>query len=134
MFVELRAIARWFQNGSEQNVGRDLKCILSRLHNSLTLSMSLQTALQELSSFRRNNVRKSQETFKKGVVVLKSGASTKLGEEGGLKTNKILHVTQIVSTRAGWAFLEQLALASLDIGRIDIADVSYYHISDRRWI
>ncbi|PPQ86410.1 hypothetical protein CVT25_003532 [Psilocybe cyanescens] len=74
--------------------------------------MSLQTALQELSSFRRNNVRKSQETFKKGVVVLKSGASTKLGEEG-------------------WAFLEQLALASLDIGRIDIADQCLLQLVER---
>lgn len=97
--------------------------------------MSLQTALQELSSFRRNNIRKSQETFKKGVLVLKSGATIKLGEEGEFKIH-MLHVTLLSSSQraVGWAFLEQLALASLDIGRIDIADVSYHPSPTKCWI
>jgi hypothetical protein len=29
----------------------------------------------------------------------------------------------ILTTRAAWAFLEQLALAALDVGRVDVADV-----------
>lgn len=28
-----------------------------------------------------------------------------------------------METKLGWAFLEQLALAALDVGRIDVADV-----------
>ncbi|KAF9045598.1 tetratricopeptide repeat domain 35 [Panaeolus papilionaceus] len=65
--------------------------------------MSLQNALQELASFRSNNTRKSQEAFEKGLIVLKAGANVNLGDEG-------------------WAFLEQLALAAIDVGRLDVAD------------
>ncbi|KAF8803377.1 tetratricopeptide repeat domain 35 [Phlegmacium glaucopus] len=65
--------------------------------------MALQPALQKLAAYRANNTRESQDTLQKGLVVLKSGASTRLGDEG-------------------WAFLEQLALAAIDVGRLDIAD------------
>ncbi|GLB39780.1 putative TPR-like protein [Lyophyllum shimeji] len=65
--------------------------------------MSLSTALERLATYRTNNTRASQETFEQGWIILKSGATTKLGDEG-------------------WAFLEQLALASIDVGRLDIAD------------
>ncbi|KAF8153166.1 hypothetical protein B0H34DRAFT_722531 [Crassisporium funariophilum] len=65
--------------------------------------MALQPALQKLAAYRTNNTRESQETFEKGLIVLKSGASTKLGDEG-------------------WAFLEQLALSAIDVGRLDISD------------
>jgi len=65
--------------------------------------MALQPALQKLAAYRANNSRESQDTFQKGLIVLKSGASIKLGDEG-------------------WAFLEQLALAAIDVGRLDIAD------------
>ena len=44
--------------------------------------MSLQSALQQLASFRANNSRKSQETFTNGLVVLKAGKTVNLGEEG----------------------------------------------------
>jgi len=44
--------------------------------------MSLQSALEKLASFRANNTRESQETFEKGLVVLKSGKTTKLGDDG----------------------------------------------------
>ncbi|KJA25320.1 hypothetical protein HYPSUDRAFT_76058 [Hypholoma sublateritium FD-334 SS-4] len=74
--------------------------------------MSLQSALQQLASFRANNSRESQETFAKGLVVLKAGKTVNLGEEG-------------------WAFLEQLALAAIDVGRIDIADQCLKQLSDK---
>lgn len=48
----------------------------------VSLSMSLQSALQQLASFRANNSRESQETFAKGLVVLKAGKTANLGEEG----------------------------------------------------
>ncbi|KII91761.1 hypothetical protein PLICRDRAFT_136209 [Plicaturopsis crispa FD-325 SS-3] len=63
----------------------------------------LAAALQRLATYRVQNSRASQEIFEKGVVVLKSNVANKMGDDG-------------------WAFLEQLALASIDIGRIDIAD------------
>jgi hypothetical protein len=44
--------------------------------------MSLQSALEKLASFRANNTRESQETFEKGLVILKSGKTTKLGDDG----------------------------------------------------
>ncbi|KDR77209.1 hypothetical protein GALMADRAFT_246497 [Galerina marginata CBS 339.88] len=74
--------------------------------------MSLQSSLQKLASFRQNNTRDSQETFEKGLVVLKAGASTRLGDEG-------------------WAFLEQLALAAIDVGRLDIADQCIKQLGDK---
>ena len=60
--------------------------------------MSLQSALEKLASFRTNNTRESQETFEKGLVVLKSGKTTKLGDDGK-KINFLLavHVTDLLS-------------------------------------
>jgi len=74
--------------------------------------MSLQSALEKLASFRANNTRESQETFEKGLIILKSGKTTKLGDDG-------------------WAFLEQLSLASIDIGRLDVADQCLRQLSER---
>ena len=44
--------------------------------------MALQPALQKLAAYRTNNTRESQDTFQKGLVVLKSGAAARLGDEG----------------------------------------------------
>ncbi|KAF8221185.1 TPR-like protein [Tricholoma matsutake] len=68
--------------------------------------MSLSSALEVLANYRINNTRASQDIFDKGTVVLRAGGTVKLGHEG-------------------WEFLEQLALAAIDIGRLDIADASY---------
>ena len=89
----------------------------------LTL-MSLQSALEKLASFRRNNTRESQETFERGIVVLKSGKTTKLGDDGEETNPYFLHTSPIyLFFPLGWAFLEQLCLASIDIGRLDVANV-----------
>ncbi|KAF9485705.1 protein prenylyltransferase [Pholiota conissans] len=74
--------------------------------------MSLQEALHKLASFRTNNTRDSQETFEKGLIVLRSAGPKTLGEEG-------------------WAFLEQLMLASVDVGRLDIADQCLKQLNDK---
>jgi hypothetical protein len=40
------------------------------------------SALQKLATYRNQNSRASQETFDKGVIVLKSNVANKMGEEG----------------------------------------------------
>ncbi|KAK2460032.1 hypothetical protein APHAL10511_007955 [Amanita phalloides] len=64
----------------------------------------MSAALVTLANYRANNTRASQETFDKGAQILKSNALSKLGDDS-------------------WAFLEQVALAAIDIGRLDVADV-----------
>ncbi|KAF7366539.1 TPR-REGION domain-containing protein [Mycena sanguinolenta] len=72
--------------------------------------MSLSSALDKLATFRTNNSRSSQETFKNASIVLKS--AKQLGDDG-------------------WAVLEQLFLASVDIGRLDVADECLKQLADR---
>ncbi|KAF5384180.1 hypothetical protein D9615_003369 [Tricholomella constricta] len=74
--------------------------------------MSLSTALERLAKYRTNNTRASQKTFEQGCLILKSGPTTKLGDEG-------------------WAFLEQLALASIDVGRLDISDECLKQLAEK---
>ncbi|KAF8523715.1 TPR-like protein [Hysterangium stoloniferum] len=57
----------------------------------------------QLASWRARGTRASEQTVKQGLIVLHSGGYKKMGNDA-------------------WSFLEQLALASLDIGRLDIAD------------
>ncbi|KAG6834080.1 hypothetical protein H0H93_012096 [Arthromyces matolae] len=66
-------------------------------------SPSLPAALERLANYRTNNTRASEEIFEKGRLVLKGGSEAKLGDDA-------------------WALLEQVTLASIDIGRLDIAD------------
>jgi hypothetical protein len=44
--------------------------------------MSLSSALEVLANYRTNNTRASQDIFDNGIVVLKAGATVKLGDEG----------------------------------------------------
>lgn len=44
--------------------------------------MSLSSALEKLATFRLNNTRSSEETFKNASVILKS--AHKLGDDGAL--------------------------------------------------
>ena len=83
--------------------------------------MDLPSALQTLATYRAQNTRASQETFEKGVVILQNNAAIKMGDEGELGTKN--YSSHLDRQFPGWAFLEQLALAAIDIGRIDIADV-----------
>ncbi|KAJ7846360.1 hypothetical protein B0H14DRAFT_935380 [Mycena olivaceomarginata] len=72
--------------------------------------MSLSSALARLATFRTNNTRASQETFKNASIILKS--AKQLGDDG-------------------WAVLEQLFLASVDIGRLDVADQCLKQLGER---
>ncbi len=48
----------------------------------LRWTMSVESASKTLASYRSKNTRKAQETFEKGLVLLKSGKHSKLGDEG----------------------------------------------------
>ncbi|KAJ7757043.1 hypothetical protein B0H16DRAFT_1537845 [Mycena metata] len=72
--------------------------------------MSLSSSLEKLATFRTNNTRASQETFQNASVILKT--AKQLGDDG-------------------WAVLEQLFLASIDIGRLDVADQCLKQLAER---
>ncbi|KDQ62320.1 hypothetical protein JAAARDRAFT_149119 [Jaapia argillacea MUCL 33604] len=74
--------------------------------------MDLPSALQRLSAYRARSTRASQDIFDKGLVVLNSKSASKLGDDS-------------------WEFLEQLALAAIDVGRIDIADQCLQQLIDK---
>ncbi|KAG2040648.1 TPR-like protein [Suillus americanus] len=74
--------------------------------------MSLQSALERLATYRVNNTRASQDIFRNGLLVLQKSSFKKLGDDG-------------------WTSLEQFALASIDVGRLDIADQCLQLIVDK---
>ncbi|KAL1731522.1 hypothetical protein EV714DRAFT_248822 [Schizophyllum commune] len=74
--------------------------------------MSATTALKTLSDYRTRHSRASQDTFEKGFYILEQKSLAKLGDEA-------------------WPFLEQFALAALDIGRFDVADDCIRELSDQ---
>ena len=89
-------------------------------------ALSLPQALQRLADFRATDRRASQETFDHGVLALKNNAHGKMGDESGGRGRFSIVDSQLTSGLTGWAFLEQLALASIDIGRVDVADVCLF--------
>ncbi|KAK0441684.1 hypothetical protein EV421DRAFT_1812150 [Armillaria borealis] len=74
--------------------------------------MSLSSALKTLANYRAHNTRASQDVVDKGSIILKSNGARKLGDDS-------------------WAFLEQLALAAIDIGRLDVVDECLKRLSDK---
>jgi len=83
--------------------------------------MSVHTALEELARFRAHHKRASQEVFEKGILVLQRNGHKKTGDEGlPYQSPELIH---LLTSLTGWDFLEQLALAAIDIGRLDVADV-----------
>ncbi|KAJ3840945.1 hypothetical protein F5878DRAFT_532671 [Lentinula raphanica] len=67
------------------------------------MSASLPSALQTLANYRIHNTRASHEVVEKGKVLLNSNGTSRLGDDA-------------------WAFLEQLALAAIDVANYEIAD------------
>ncbi|KAJ3806149.1 hypothetical protein EV368DRAFT_31065 [Lentinula lateritia] len=67
------------------------------------MSASFGSALHSLANYRAHNTRASQEVLEKGKLLLNSNAASKLGDDA-------------------WAFLEQLALAAIDVAKFDVAD------------
>ncbi|KAF9232638.1 TPR-like protein [Melanogaster broomeanus] len=74
--------------------------------------MSLQSALEQLATYRSQNTRASQDIFEKGTLVLQKNGLKKMGDDS-------------------WAFLEQLTLAAIDVGRLDVADQCLQLLSDK---
>ncbi|KAI9438272.1 TPR-like protein [Lactarius indigo] len=72
--------------------------------------MDVASALQRLANYRTKNSRTSREIFESGVVVFRNDALHKLGDDS-------------------WQFLESLALAAVDVGRIDVARACLKHLS-----
>ncbi|KAG2358250.1 TPR-like protein [Suillus spraguei] len=78
--------------------------------------MSLQSALERLATYRANNTRASQDIFRDGLLVLQKSGFKKLGDDG---------------KPFRWTSLEQLVLASIDVGRLDVADQCLQLIADK---
>ncbi|KAI0299385.1 TPR-like protein [Multifurca ochricompacta] len=74
--------------------------------------MDLTSALQRLANYRARNSRASRQIFETGVVVFRNDALHKLGDDS-------------------WEFLESLALAAVDVGRIDVAEACLKHLSTK---
>ena len=68
------------------------------------MSQQLAAALQKLASFRAQNSRQSQDVVDAGVLLLAKKSVRNPDAET-------------------CAWLEQLALAAIDVGKLDIADV-----------
>lgn len=82
-------------------------------------------ALEQLATWRVRGTRASEQVVQQGIIVLENDGLKKIGDDGVSEASAStclvfsLHGSSLVA----WGFLEQLALASMDIGRLDIADV-----------
>ena len=92
--------------------------------------MELANALQRLSEYSNKNTRASRQIFENGVVIFRNNALHKLGDDSACcnlspaqhrNPPDPLHFREFHFT--GWQFLESLALAAVDVGRIDVAEV-----------
>ncbi|KAF9029501.1 TPR-like protein [Hymenopellis radicata] len=74
--------------------------------------MSIASALETLANYRAHNTRASRSVVEQGSLVLKSNAERKLGDDE-------------------WPFLEQLCLAAIDIGDLELADKCLQRLLDK---
>lgn len=81
---------------------------LPGVHHRFSMSAQLSSALAKLAAFRAHSSRKSQEIVDAGTPLLLKRKIT-------------------LSDADSSAWLEQLALAAIDVGNLDIADVSITH-------
>ncbi|CDO72111.1 hypothetical protein BN946_scf184962.g54 [Trametes cinnabarina] len=72
--------------------------------------MEVTFALQKLAAYKPRQSRKSKETFESGLALLEHGSYAKKGE-------------------TGWDEVEKLALAALDQGNTEVADVRTFALS-----
>ncbi|KAH9968059.1 TPR-like protein [Russula dissimulans] len=72
--------------------------------------MDVASALEQVAKHTTANTRASRQIFESGVVVLRNNVQHRLGNDV-------------------WKFYESLALASIDIGRIDVAEECLIHLS-----
>ncbi|KAG9310208.1 TPR-like protein, partial [Chiua virens] len=74
--------------------------------------MNVQSALDQLATYRAQNTRISQDIFEKGALILQKNVLHKMGDES-------------------WSFLEQLALAAIDVGRLEVSDQCLRTLNDK---
>ncbi|KAI0046782.1 TPR-like protein [Auriscalpium vulgare] len=91
--------------------------------------MDLPAALQRLANYRLRNSRASRDIFESGVLVLRKNALSKLGDDRTFAHTLARRNVHRVSI--GWVFLEQLALASIDIGRLEVAETCYGELTTK---
>ncbi|KZV91339.1 TPR-like protein [Exidia glandulosa HHB12029] len=65
-------------------------------------SVSFAEAQKRLANYRKHNTRSSEEVVQLGTKIIRGNGLKKMGDEA-------------------WAFLEQVALAALDIGQVELA-------------
>jgi hypothetical protein len=90
-------------------------------------TMDLPSAFKRLADYRTKNTRLSRQIFESGIVVYRNDAMHKLGDdrESSLNDNiTLFRQRPRLMITPGWQFLESLALAAVDVGRIDVAEVS----------
>jgi ER membrane protein complex subunit 2 len=86
-------------------------------------TMDLPSAFQRLANYRTKNTRLSRQIFESGLVVYRNNAWHKLGDDSKSPLSTYWQRPRLMIT-LGWQFLESLALAAADVGRIDVAEVS----------
>ena len=90
--------------------------------------------LEQLARWRTLGARYSEEVVQLGQAVLESG---RLGDQGGWVDTRLTPIWQPVRTGAQqqlvgpteWSIREQIAVAALDIGKIQLATVRLAVIS-----
>ncbi|KAG7096427.1 hypothetical protein E1B28_003864 [Marasmius oreades] len=79
----------------------------------MSSTQTLSAALKTLANYRAHSTRASQDVLAKGSAILRDGRpEAKLGDDA-------------------WAFLEQVFLAAIDVGNIEIADECLHKLSDK---
>lgn len=96
--------------------------------------MSVQSALDQLANYRAQNTRASQDVFEKGARILQKNVLYQMGDEGTSAHPCTRHHIHDSYVWPAWAFLEQLALAAIDVGRLDVADVRTCSPRIERWL
>jgi hypothetical protein len=89
--------------------------------------MDLPSALQQLNDYSSKNSRASRQIFESGVVIFRNDALHKLGDDSTFPGGPPPHAPTADHSTLGWQCLESLALAAVDVGRIDVAEVSSPH-------
>jgi hypothetical protein len=102
-----------------------LSSLVRRVATAWQLTMEHASALQQLSNYSTKNTRASRQIFESGVVLFRNNALDKLGDDSAYCNHSHPRTHLITPFLPGWKFLESLALAAIDVGRIDVAEVSH---------
>ena len=86
------------------------------------MSLSFSEAVKHLATYRVRNTRSSEEIVQLGTKIIRENGLNKMGDECACNIRATLLSTDTRHVSA-WAFLEQVALAALDIGQLKLAYV-----------